>query len=101
MPSLGVDSAKFSIHSWIVDTTLEFDHGYIDGFLKVSFEELLIVLNKHEMFITDMLTEDIAVKNNLNLATLIQNIESNNFWKTNLALIDPNSNFNQTSIMKN
>lgn len=101
LPSLGVDSAKFSIHSWIVDTTLEFDHGYIDGFLKVSFEELLIVLNKHEMFITDMLTEDIAVKNNLNLATLIQNIESNNFWKTNLALIDSNSNFNQTSIMKN
>lgn len=101
LPSLGVDSAKFSIHSWIVDTTLEFDHGYIDGFLKVSFKELLIVLNKHEMFITDMLTEDIAVKNNLNLATLIQNIESNNFWKTNLALIDPNSDFNQTFMMKN
>lgn len=101
LPSLGFDSAKFSIHSWIVDTTLEFDHGYIDGFLKVSFEELLIVLNKHEMFITDMLTEDIAVKNNLNLATLIQNIESDNFWKTNLALINPNSDFNQTFMMKN
>lgn len=101
LPSLGLDSTKFSIHSWIVDTTLEFDHGYIDGFLKVSFEELLIVLNKHEMFITDMLTEDIAVKNNLDLATLIQNIESDNFWKTNLALIDPNSDFNQTFMMKN
>ena len=101
LPSLGIDSAKFSIHSWIVDTTLEFDHGYIDGFLKVSFEELLIVLNKHEMFITDMLTEDITVKNNLDLATLIQNIESDNFWKTNLALIDPNSDINQTFVMKN
>ena len=101
LPSLGLDSAKFSIHSWIVDTTLEFDHEYIDGFLKISFEELLIVLNKHEKFITDMLSEDIAVKNNLDLATLIENIESNNFWKTNLALIDPNSNFNQTSMMKN
>ena len=101
LPSLGLDSAKFSIHSWIVDTTLEFDHGYIDGFLKISFEELLIVLNKHEMFITDMLTEDIAVKNNLDLATLIQNIESDNFWKTNLALIDPNSDFSQTFMMKN
>ena len=101
LPSLGLDSAKFSIHSWIVDTTLEFDHGYIDGFLKVSFEELLIVLNKNEMFITDMLTEDIAVKNNLDLATLIQNIESDNFWKTNLALIDPNSDFSQTFMMKN
>lgn len=101
LPSLGLDSAKFSIYSWIVDTTLEFDHGYIDGFLKVSFEELLIVLNKHEMFIIDMLTEDIAVKNNLDLATLIQNIESDNFWKTNLALIDPNSDINQTFVMKN
>lgn len=101
LPSLGLDSAKFSIHSWIVDTTLEFDHGYIDGFLKISFEELLIVLDKHEMFITDMLTEDIAVKNNLDLATLIQNIESDNFWKTNLALIDPNSDFSQTFMMKN
>lgn len=101
LPSLGLDSAKFSIHSWIVDTTLEFDHGYIDGFLKISFEELLIVLNKHEKFITDMLSEDIAVKNNLDLATLIENIESNNFWKTNLALINSNSNFNQTSMMKN
>ena len=101
LQELGESKQKFKIHSWIVDTTLEFDHQYIDGFLKLSFEELLIVLNKHEMFITDMLTEDITVKNNLNLATLIQNIESDNFWKTNLALIDSNSNLNKTSMMKN
>ncbi len=33
-----------NIHSWIIDTSIEYDHQYFSGFLKVSFQEILIVL---------------------------------------------------------
>ena len=101
LQEISESKSEFKIHSWIIDTTLEFDHQYIDGFLKLSFEELLIVLNSHQNFMKDMVTKNIVVQDKVNLATLIQNIESDNFWKTNLALIDPNSDFNQTFMMKN
>ena len=33
------------IHSWIIDTTLEFDHQYFGNHLKVSMDEVIISLN--------------------------------------------------------
>lgn len=32
------------IHCWILDTSIEYDHEYFSGFLKVSIEELIIAL---------------------------------------------------------
>lgn len=33
-----------NIHSWIIDTSIEYDHQYFSGFLKVSIQEILIAL---------------------------------------------------------
>jgi len=32
------------IHCWILDTSIEYDHEYFSGFLKVSIQEVLIAL---------------------------------------------------------
>lgn len=44
--SLGVNRKKGlpTIHGWIIDTSIENDHEYFSGFLKVSLEEILIAL---------------------------------------------------------
>ncbi len=43
--ALGIQSVdKLNIHSWIVDTTIEHDHVYFSGALKVSIQEVLIAL---------------------------------------------------------
>ncbi|HCH27352.1 MULTISPECIES: hypothetical protein [Psychrobacter] len=104
LPSLGLDSSKFSIHSWIIDTTLEFDHEYIDGFLKISFEELIIILNGHRQYFSDML------KNNDNkgasgtlegsLDAVIDIIEDNKFWLDNLPLMSSIQELNPASTLK-
>ncbi|PWK13308.1 hypothetical protein C8D84_105121 [Psychrobacter immobilis] len=105
LPSLGLDSSQFSIHSWIVDTTLEFDHEYIDGFLKVSFEELVIILNGHKQYLSNMMDNDNTNKNPLsgyeeNLEALIESVEGNTFWTTNLSLISSIQESNNASPLK-
>ncbi|MBF0658672.1 NERD domain-containing protein [Psychrobacter sp. NG25] len=105
LPSLGLDSSQFSIHSWIVDTTLEFDHEYIDGFLKISFEELVIILNGHGQYFSNMLDNDNTNKNPLsayeeNLEALIKSIEDNAFWNTNLPLMSSIQDLNNASTLK-
>ena len=105
LPSLGLNSSQFSIHSWIVDTTLEFDHEYIDGFLKVSFEELVIILNGHKQYLSNMMDNDNTNKNPLsgyeeNLEALIESVEGNTFWTTNLPLISSIQEPNNASPLK-
>ncbi|MBH0064333.1 nuclease-related domain-containing protein [Psychrobacter sp. SZ93C1] len=105
LPSLGLDSSQFSIHSWIVDTTLEFDHEYIDGFLKISFEELVIILNGHGQYFSNMLDNDNTNKNPLsayeeNLEALIKSVEDNAFWNTNLPLMSSIQDLNNASTLK-
>ena len=103
LPSLGLDSSKFSIHSWIVDTTLEFDHEYIDGFLKVTFEELLIILNGHKQYLSDMLKNDdksLLDTSEKSLDAVIDNIENNKFWLDNLPLVSSIQESNLVSTLK-
>lgn len=104
LPSLGLDDSKFSIHSWIVDTTLEFDHEYIDGFLKVSFEELVIMLNGHKQYLSDILDNDTDKSpfctSEENLEAVIDSIENNKFWLNNLPLISSIQDSNNASTIK-
>lgn len=104
LPSLGLDDSKFSIHSWIVDTTLEFDHEYIDGFLKVSFEELVIMLNGHKQYLSDILDNDTdkspLCTSEENLEAVIDSIENNKFWLNNLPLISSIQDSNNASTIK-
>lgn len=106
LANLGLKASAISVHSWIVDTTLEFDHEYIDGFLKVSFEELVIVLNGHRDFLSEMLSGDSKASSltlsssKKNLNSLISNIENSNFWNTNLPLINSIKNIDNASKLR-
>lgn len=102
LPELGYADRQVSIHAWLVDTTLEFDHQRIDGFLKISFEELLIVLNRHQNFIKAMMNEqEIEINDQPGLREVIKSIESDQFWQDNLAQMSANSKFDSNNVNLN
>lgn len=48
------------VHAWIVDTSIEYDQSYINGFLKVSLEGLRIILrDEHQLMSDDMLNREL------------------------------------------
>lgn len=47
------ESNQTTVHGWIVDTSIEYDHQRFDGFLKVSLEELLIALRDDRRLLHD------------------------------------------------
>ncbi|UOP04466.1 hypothetical protein [Conchiformibius kuhniae] len=82
-------SDKQNFHSWIVDTTLEFDHMYFGSHLKISLEELVIILNQDEMFLEEVekLQTDVIYlkeKKELDLSDLIYRVQNNEFWKKSI-----------------
>ena len=85
LPKLGYTAENMTLHSWVVDTTLEFDHQYISGHLKISLEELLIHLNQHTCF-TEYLFEpnQMPPRTTMKFTKLIEEIEQNCFWQTEL-----------------
>ena len=101
LPELGYLNRQVSIHSWIVDTTLEFDHENIDGFLKVSFEELLIVLNRHQGFIKEMVSGQENIKKKVSLREIVKDIESDRFWQDSLAVVRATPSFNTNNFTLN
>jgi Holliday junction resolvase-like predicted endonuclease len=46
------------LHSWIVDTSIEYDQTVIDGFLKVSLEGLTVILRNERYLLKDLLREN-------------------------------------------
>lgn len=53
--ALGLDVCPVDkrVHTWIVDTSIESDHERFSGFLKVSWEEVLIALRDDAQLLTD------------------------------------------------
>jgi len=45
------------IHTWIVDTSIEYDQAVIDGFLKVSLEGLTVILRNERYLLRGLLHE--------------------------------------------
>lgn len=43
-----------NIHSWIIDTSIEYDHQCFSGFLKVSFQEILIALRNERHLLRNL-----------------------------------------------
>lgn len=72
------------IHSWIIDTTLEFDHHYFDNHLKISMDEIIISLNGKVDFMDSIVNssfdEESDVKN-IDPLNFIKNIEKDEFWE--------------------
>lgn len=77
-----VDNVK--IHSWIIDTTLEFDHQYFGNHLKMSMDEIIISLSGRVNFmdsIIDGLFDEEKVVKNIDPLKFIDDIENDKFWK--------------------
>ena len=49
---------SIKIHSWIVDTSVEYDQSIIDGFLKVSLEGLIVILRNERSLLKGLLHEN-------------------------------------------
>jgi len=46
------------IHTWIVDTSIEYDQAVIDGFLKISLEGLTVILRNERYLLRGLLHEN-------------------------------------------
>lgn len=50
----GQDHNNVQTHCWIIDTSIEHDHEYFEGFLKVSLQEIMIALRNERHLLKDM-----------------------------------------------
>jgi hypothetical protein len=50
----GRNSNRIQIHCWIIDTSIEQDHEYFEGFLKVSLQEIIIALRNERHLLRDL-----------------------------------------------
>jgi len=48
------DARHIQTHCWIIDTSIEHDHEYFEGFLKVSLQEIIIALRNERHLLRDM-----------------------------------------------
>ncbi len=48
------DSNKIQTHCWIIETSIEHDHEYFEGFLKVSLQKIIIALRNERHLLRDM-----------------------------------------------
>lgn len=84
-----IDDVK--IHSWIIDTTLEFDHQYFDSHLKISMDEIIISLNGQADFMSSLIEDSFDLEKKLNRIDPIQfidDIENDRCWKNQLGNYD-------------
>jgi Holliday junction resolvase-like predicted endonuclease len=71
--SLGIDKTeRCNVIGWIADTSVEFDHEYFNGFLKVSIEELHIALTDDAELLVDITKLGWQGDNDDDLASLYQ-----------------------------
>jgi len=52
-----------AIHTWIVDTSIEYDQATIDGFLKISLEGLIVILRNEQYLLRGLLFENEDIPN--------------------------------------
>jgi hypothetical protein len=48
------DASHIQTHCWIIDTSIEHDHEYFEGFLKVSLQEIIIALRNERHLLRDL-----------------------------------------------
>lgn len=79
------------IHSWIIDTTLEFDHEYFGDHLKVSLDEVIITSNCESEFMQKLVDEQFDIKKDevkIDPIQFLESIEKNTFWSKQLGNYD-------------
>lgn len=74
------------IHPWIVDTSIEYDQELIDGYLKVSLEGLIVILNNERELLTgnllieEELPEDDMFSEGFSIQRFIEIVEKGELW---------------------
>ncbi|MCI5188532.1 MAG: NERD domain-containing protein [Candidatus Electrothrix sp. AS4_5] len=74
------------LHSWIVDTSIEYDQTIIDGFLKVSLEGLIVILRNERYLLNgllheaDNLSEDHLFKDGFSAKRFAEIVEEGRVW---------------------
>jgi hypothetical protein len=58
-----IDPNSVQVHCWIIDTSIEHDHEYFEGFLKSSLQEIMITLRNERHLLRDF-TEAIETSRN-------------------------------------
>ncbi|MDH0968898.1 hypothetical protein TQH59_06315 [Acinetobacter johnsonii] len=79
------------IHSWIIDTTLEFDHEYFGNHLKVSLDEVIITSNCESEFMQKLVDEQFDIEKDevkIDPIQFLELIEKNTFWSKQLGNYD-------------
>lgn len=74
---------SLGVHSWIVDTSLEFDHQRVDGYLKFSIDELIILLNDHGSYLDPSMWNQ-----NLDAMMALSNQQKNDLKNNNVDLVE-------------
>jgi hypothetical protein len=52
--SSDLNTSLIQTHCWIIDTSIEHDHEYFEGFLKVSLQEIIIALRNERHLLRDL-----------------------------------------------
>ena len=79
------------IHSWIIDTTLEFDHEYFGDHLKVSLDEVIITSNCESELMQKLVDEQFDIEKDevkIDPIQFLESIEKNTFWSNQLSNYD-------------
>ncbi|MHA3078723.1 NERD domain-containing protein [Acinetobacter sp. ANC 5502] len=87
LPKYFDNPREVQMHSWIIDTSLEFDHEYFDGHLKLSLDEVIIRLSNHQDYMGEILDGDFISKsksNSLDKIEFFRSAELNEFWEKQL-----------------
>ncbi|MHA3048731.1 NERD domain-containing protein, partial [Acinetobacter sp. ANC 4639] len=87
LPKYFDNPREVQMHSWIIDTSLEFDHEYFDGHLKLSLDEVIIRLSNHEDYMGEIFDGDFisqSKSNSLDKIEFFRSTELNEFWEKQL-----------------
>lgn len=91
------------IHSWIVDTSIEYDQAMIDGFLKVSLEGLIIILRNERFLLRGLLCEnenlpvDDLFPDGFSAGYFAEIVEKGQLWSV---LDESNTNLKHSNVIK-
>lgn len=87
LPKYFDNPREVQMHSWIIDTSLEFDHEYFDGHLKLSLDEVIIRLSNHQDYMGEIFDGDFisqSKSNSLDKIEFFRSTELNEFWEKQL-----------------
>lgn len=85
--SLGCSDLNVSsrLHAWIVDTSIELDHEWVDGFLVVSLESLHVILrDERQLLQADQVSQeesDTMFPDGFSAERLVEIVQTGEVWK--------------------